>query len=1080
MKPIRALSLHLALPLLVLGTFVSLWAFSVAYQYRQTLNSIEAAAQEDLRQILANAELRIEGALRHQQPAMLAEEIAAFGVNPAINSAMLIDERGTVMQATRLEWIGRDYRSVAGNFDGQICPSDQDRQVKRIAFASDRQNLYGCRHIDLAGDSDQIRPNNSGYLLIEFDLSRAKAGAWQTLVASTYPNWLAALAVMLAMAAMIKYWLDRPLRHLTDVVARFASGDYAAKTNLTGHGELATLGRVWNQMSQGLQQAIEQLDEQRERLEVTLYSIGDAVIATDAESKVTFVNQVAQDLTGWTMAEAEGRLLEEVFVIINAQTRQGVENPVKRVLSSGKILGLANHTVLVSRNGREYQIADSAAPIRGRAGEIFGVILVFRDVTKEYRLRHALMHEHAMLRSLVDAVPDLIFYKSTEFAYLGCNKAFETFAARSEVELIGKRDTDLFGAELAHSIRASDAAALQSNSPQQFEQWVDYPDGRKVLFETVKTPFHNPEGTILGLVGISRDITERRLYEDRLAASEQQLRSLGNNLPSGYIYQYRIDPQGKPSFTFISEGVEKIHGISAESILKDPELLLAQIVPEQQDWYRAEQNLSEIGLQDFSMELRMLRADAEVRWLQICSRPRRDNGSTVWDGLAIDITEKKLSQEQIWRQANFDPLTGLPNRQMFLDRLEQEIKKARRAQSLFALLFIDLDRFKEVNDTLGHMLGDQLLRIAAKRLEGCVRTSDTVARLGGDEFTVLLTGQDNHEVAARVAETILRQMSEPFPLNGESAYVSASIGITLYPNDAEEAAQLLQNADQAMYAAKDKGRNCYSYFTMEMQNAAQNRLDMGRDLRQALAQRQFEVYYQPIVDLNDGRIGKAEALIRWHHPVKGMVSPALFIPVAEENGLINEIGDWVFRQAAQQVKQWRTGRVADFQVSINKSPVQFRTLENQTRDWPSQLAELGLPGSSVVIEITEGLLLDTSPNTSQKLFDYQQAGIQVSLDDFGTGYSSLSYIQKFDIDFLKIDKRFIADLSAESTNLALCEAMILMAHKLGMKVVAEGIETEQQRDLLKAIGCDYGQGYLFSRPVPAEQFEALLAGQKAF
>lgn len=442
--------------------------------------------------------------------------------------------------------------------------------------------------------------------------------------------------------------------------------------------------------------------------------------------------------------------------------------------------------------------------------------------------------------------------------------------------------------------------------------------------------------------------------------------------------------------------------------------------------------------------------------------------------LFSDITQKKQSEELIWTQANFDPLTGLPNRRMFHDRLDQEIKKAHRSGLQVALILLDLDRFKEVNDTLGHDMGDLLLKDASQRLLRCVRDSDTVARLGGDEFTVILGEFEDAENAERVVRNILQKLAEPFQLKSKVAYISASIGITLYPKDAERIDALIKNADQAMYAAKHQGRNRYCYFTSSMQEAALARMLIAEDLRNAIEARQFEVYYQPVVELGSGAIHKAEALIRWQHPTRGMVSPAEFVHIAEDIGLIAEIGDWVFKQAAGQVKHWRCLYHPDFQISVNKSPVQF--YDGHSGDtWLEYLQTLELPGQSIVAEITEGLLLDASNVVKDQLLAFRDAGIQVSLDDFGTGYSSLAYLKKFDIDYLKIDQSFVGNLAPNSSDKILCEAIIVMAHKLGMKVIAEGIETEQQRQLLLDAGCDYGQGYLFSRPLPASRFEELLA-----
>jgi len=443
-------------------------------------------------------------------------------------------------------------------------------------------------------------------------------------------------------------------------------------------------------------------------------------------------------------------------------------------------------------------------------------------------------------------------------------------------------------------------------------------------------------------------------------------------------------------------------------------------------------------------------------------------------GIFSEITAQKHVEQTIWRHANFDPLTDLANRRMFQDRLNHEIKKAHRQGNNLALMLLDLDRFKEVNDTLGHSIGDILLQETAKRILECVRTVDTVARLGGDEFTIILGGLDSNTHAEWVATAILQELAKPYCLDEELVYISASIGITFYPQDAVDAEQLIKNADQAMYTAKRQGRNCYSYFTVEIEQAAKNRMRMINDLRLALPNQELRVFYQPIVELSTGNINKAEALLRWRHPVQGMISPSEFIPLAEETGLIFEIGNWVFFEVVKQLSAWRTEFAADFKISINKSPLQFTRNDQNQCNWIAYLNTHGLSGDSIVIEITEGLLLDADTLVRQHLYAYRDAGIQVAIDDFGTGYSSLSYLKKFDIDFLKIDQSFTRNLAVDSSDLALCEAIIVMAHKLGLKVIAEGIETQQQLDLLFKAGCDYGQGYLFSRPLPADNFSRLL------
>lgn len=439
-----------------------------------------------------------------------------------------------------------------------------------------------------------------------------------------------------------------------------------------------------------------------------------------------------------------------------------------------------------------------------------------------------------------------------------------------------------------------------------------------------------------------------------------------------------------------------------------------------------------------------------------------------------DITDKKQKEELIWKQANFDSLTKLPNRHMFRNQLEQELLKSQRSGTPVALLFIDLDRFKEINDALGHAKGDLLLMEAAHRIKMNVRIPDMVARLGGDEFTVILPEFGERLHLERIVQDLINELIRPFDLGeGHMGFISASIGITIYPDDAEDIGGLLKHADQAMYAAKAEGRNRFSYFTQSMQQEAKEKLALTNDLRQALARNELHVYYQPILELQSGQVTKAEALLRWKHPVRGMVSPATFIPLAEEAGLIHDIGDWVFQEAVARVADWqqRFGRL--IQVSVNKSPIQFEQPEKYI--WQEQMKKLGVPGNGITVEITEGLLLKESSKAKERLLEFRNSGIEVSIDDFGTGFSSLSYLKQFDIDYLKIDRSFVKDLEKNEDDKALTEAIIVMAHKLGIRTIAEGVETEQQRDLLKSFGCDYVQGFLYSPAVPAAEFEKMVA-----
>lgn len=438
-----------------------------------------------------------------------------------------------------------------------------------------------------------------------------------------------------------------------------------------------------------------------------------------------------------------------------------------------------------------------------------------------------------------------------------------------------------------------------------------------------------------------------------------------------------------------------------------------------------------------------------------------------------DKTEQKRFEELLWDRANIDSLTRLPNRQLLHYQLDQETRKTQETGHGFSLVLFDIDHFREVNDTLGHKTGDLLLVQATSRIRESLSESDTLARLGGDEFIIIHPGMGGIDVEELI-QRILERLSDPFNLNGEEIFISASVGVTVCPIDSLDADQLLKNAEQAMYEAKKSGKNRHRYFTKSLQDAAQSRLRLIGDMRQALDRDQFKVYFQPIVNLSSGRIEKAEALLRWHHPERGVVSPMEFIPLAEETGLIIAIGDMVFRKSARWAKRWENYCSNGIQISVNKSPVQFQASKDTHDDWIKYLKELHLREKSIVVEVTEGLLLDPSNTTVNLLLQMQKAGVQIAIDDFGTGYSSLSYLKKFHIDYLKIDRSFIRDIPEDVHDMALSEAIVVMAHKLGLKVIAEGVETNEQKNFLQSIGCDYGQGYLFSEAIAPEAFEALL------
>jgi diguanylate cyclase (GGDEF)-like protein/PAS domain S-box-containing protein len=562
------------------------------------------------------------------------------------------------------------------------------------------------------------------------------------------------------------------------------------------------------------------------------------------------------------------------------------------------------------------------------------------------------------------------------------------------------------------------------------------------------------------------------LAEGKLAAlerSEERFRRIVHTAEEGI---WEIDAMARTSF--VNPKMAAMLGYSIEEMLSQP--LVAFMDDEGRTILERNIARRQRGVAE-RHEFKFLRKDGSELWASLITNPIFDGDGAYLGALALvtDVTANRATSELIWQKANYDALTGLPNRHMFQDRLNYEVRKAQRERTQLAVLFIDLDEFKQVNDTLGHEQGDCVLSEAARRISQCVRTSDTVARLGGDEFTVILAGLEQAAGVERIAQTMLTQLTLPFQLAAGAPTISASIGIALYPRDGRLPDELLRNADQAMYAAKTSGNNRYSYFTAELQYAAQQRLQTTLDLRGALEAQQFVLHFQPIIQLATGKIERAEALLRWQHPERGLLAPADFLAQAETGGMMLEIGDWVFRQAALQARRWQAVYGSDFQISVNFSAAQLRGDSALYRGWCDYVRQLQLAARSIVIEIKESVLAESVAQVVECLRGLREMGLQVALDNFGNGHASLSQLKQFGIDQLKLDRSFIVEIVNDSGALAMCEALVVMAHKLGLRVVAEGVETAAQCALLRLAGCDYVQGYVYAGALTVEQFEQLAA-----
>lgn len=716
-------------------------------------------------------------------------------------------------------------------------------------------------------------------------------------------------------------------------------------------------------------------------------------------------------------------------------------------------------------------IRDELYMIPGMNGNSIEVIGYRSDITESREKEVALSESRNLLKTIVDTVPAGIFWKDKGLHYLGCNPNFAKDAGvESPREIIGKVDYDLsWTKEQAELYRTEDRQVIDSGIPKlNYEELRNISDGKAIWLQTSKIPLRNTRQEVIGVLGIYQDITEQKQANDsmRLATAIYQF----GNEAIMVTDENNLIMAVNPAFTRIT-GYEL-----ADVIGKDPRIF--QSGRHRKAFYQKmwQKLLSEDHWQGEIWDMHK-NGSIQAKWLNISVIRQSNERIYCYVAQFSDITEKKKLDELYLAQANYDELTRLPNRNLFKYQLNKEIRKSRRNGSLLSLLFLDLDHFKDINDTLGHAIGDKLLKEVSLRITKCVRETDTVARLGGDEFAVILPDVNRSRIEM-IAQNIINVLNRPFILdqNQVEQYISTSIGIVLYPQDGADIESLMKHADQAMYKAKLEGRGRFCYFTRSMQYEAFEKMILTHHLRNALVNNELEVYYQPILDLFCKRIIKAEALLRWKHPERGMIEPSIFIPLAEESGLIQEIGEWVFQQVCSDIKQWQNVFGYLIQVSVNVSPIQFKYFSNHS--WSASLAQLALPGNSINVEITEGLLLKDASNVKDRLLEYRNAGIEVSIDDFGTGFSSLSYLKKFDIDYLKIDRSFISNLISNETDRALVEAIIVMAHKLDINTIAEGVETMEQQDLLIQFGCDYAQGFYYSEAISMEEFEKLLVDQQ--
>jgi diguanylate cyclase (GGDEF)-like protein/PAS domain S-box-containing protein len=600
--------------------------------------------------------------------------------------------------------------------------------------------------------------------------------------------------------------------------------------------------------------------------------------------------------------------------------------------------------------------------------------------------------------------------------------------------------------------------------------------GVLTIYEGDPNPFDSEQIAMLEELAddIAYGVTSLRTEAAREAA-ELALRAteekLSNILDSIDNVVWSAD---KERFLYLNSNVENIYGRNIEEFYRNRDLWFDVIHPLDRD--AAREALATLDYRSSIIhEYRVIRPDGQMRWIEERARAVRNESNEVlrFDGVAIDISERKAYEARIEYLADHDALTGLANRNLLGDRMAQAMAHARRHGGMLALLFLDLDRFKGINDSFGHELGDLLLLEVARRLKKVVREGDTVARQGGDEFIILLTDVMGPEDVIAVARKIFEAFSIPVFVRGHELFAAASIGITMFPEDGDDMQTLLRNADTAMYRAKEERGSTFQFYSREMSIRALERAELEGALRRAIERKEFELFYQPKVQLTSGRIIGAEALIRWHHPEKGLVSPTRFIPMAEEIGLIVPIGDWVLHTACAQNKAWQDAGLQHICVSVNLSARQFRD-ERLVESVAAALDNMGLDACHLELELTESIVMSGAETFISKLRELESMGVQLSIDDFGTGYSSLSYLKRFPLHHLKIDQSFVRDLATDDDDAAITSSVISLGHSLKLKVIAEGVETQEQVEFLRRHHCDEMQGYYFSKPLPAAEFATLL------
>lgn len=810
-------------------------------------------------------------------------------------------------------------------------------------------------------------------------------------------------------------------------------------------------------------QAEQMLCESEARYRDIFENANDLIYIHDLQGNYLSINRATEQIIGYPLEEALKMNMRQVVA------PEYLDDSHQKLAE--KLAGIHQtvyETACVTKDGRRVTLEINSSVIR-KNGEPIAIQGIARDITERKRTEVSLQASESALKDLFDNAPNGYHELDREGRIVRIN--------RTELEMLGYQLEEVIGRFAWEFVVESTARESILDKISGAKRLVPMElnfrrkDGSTVSVLLKDALIKDENGTITGIRANIQDITGRKQVEQALKESEQKYRLLGE----GIMHQvWTAQPDG--NLDYVNRRTLEYFGRTYSETLGDG----WQSLVHQEDLAESVEKWThslETG-EDYATEFRLRRHDGEYLWFQVMATAGRDEDGDIikWFGTNTDIDDRKKAEAQLSYFAGHDTLTNLPNRAKFMDHLARAVRRAEHNSSFhFAVLFLDLDRFKIINDSLGHSIGDKLLIGIAERLKGCLRLNDIVARLGGDEFTVLLTRLSDSDDAVRVADRFLERLSEPFKIDNYEVFTSASIGIIVSDEVKRQPEDFLRDADTAMYRAKAAGKSRYEIFDREMHLHNMNLLQMENDLRRAIERNEFRVFYQPIVELSSGKIVEFEALIRWQHPLHGLVPPNDFIGIAEETGLIIPIGKWILEEACRQIAEWqaRFKMHQHLAISVNLSAKQLLHL-NIIAQVEEVLNMTALNPRCLKLEVTETMVMENGDKSLAVISELNNLGIALSTDDFGTGYSSLSYLHRFPFNRLKIDRSFVSKMDSDPKSEAIVRTILLLAQNLNIEVVAEGIETEPQLGILRQLGCQTGQGYLFSKPVNAETAAQLL------